>query len=627
MKIRESLFAKTFATVFLLVLVVGMVADSAALVYMVTRYDVLETRYMDTSLCAQSMQQTAYQVDTYYQLKTMETEGKTLSYDQQSSLSELSAQLTDEGNFIWQVFDNAGLLLMSNLKKGDIDVSDLTEEGKTGRLDIKIESILSSDVGAQIATHTSTYRHIEYGLRKDMPYQDSFYTEGQKFIQIKEYFVPAILVAAGMGVLGILLFCFLVAAAGHKAGVEGIVLNWFDRIWIEPLAIGLIIILVLFYNSMYYGDLVTGVIWAISVSFYTLVSCFSLVRRAKAGVMHKTTMVYAVLHFLGNVMQHSHITVRVVGMLGVYVLTQAVAWSFTRDLFVFLIFSVPMMILFILAAIQYEKIKQATERMAEGNLGNVVDEKSVPFFVSMARDLNSSGKALTIAVENATSSERMKTELITNVSHDIKTPLTSIISYVGLLKTTDITDPKALEYIQVLEQKSKRLGQLMADLVEASKVTSGNVTVNMERINLGELIKQASGEYESRLEERGIMLMCLLPEEPVIIGADGRHMWRVLDNIFGNAVKYALDGTRVYVDLADIGNEVVLSIKNISRDALNIHPNELMERFVRGDQARNSEGSGLGLSIASSLMELQNGRMDIQIDGDLFKVILYMKKA
>ena len=220
----------------------------------------------------------------------------------------------------------------------------------------------------------------------------------------------------------------------------------------------------------------------------------------------------------------------------------------------------------------------------------------------MAHNLNSSGSAIKIAVEHATQSERMKSELITNVSHDIKTPLTSIINYVDLLKTTGITDPKALEYVDVLERKSKRLAQLMADLVEASKVTSGAVGVHMESLNLGELVKQAGGEFE------------------------GRHMWRVLDNLFGNAVKYALDNTRIYVDLADLGNEVVLSMKNISRDPLNIHPDELMERFTRGDSARVGEGSGLGLSIARSLMELQNGTLDLQIDGDLFKVVLALKK-
>ena len=179
----------------------------------------------------------------------------------------------------------------------------------------------------------------------------------------------------------------------------------------------------------------------------------------------------------------------------------------------------------------------------------------------------------------------------------------------------------------MLEKKSKRLAQLMVDLVEASKVTSGNITVNLEPLNISELIKQAGGEFESRLEERHIQLLCRLPELPVFVVADGRHMWRVLDNLFGNAVKYALDNTRVYVDLLDTEQEALISIKNISREALGIQPDELMERFVRGDSSRYTEGSGLGLSIAKSLMELQQGSMNIQIDGDLFKVVLCLRKA
>ena len=278
-------------------------------------------------------------------------------------------------------------------------------------------------------------------------------------------------------------------------------------------------------------------------------------------------------------------------------------------------------------AYQLQKLRKGGQALAAGDLGYKVDTRRMLWDLRRhGEDLNAIGRGMRIAVEDQLKSERLKTELITNVSHDIKTPLTSIINYVDLLKTTGITDPKALEYVDVLERKSKRLAQLMADLVEASKVTSGAVGVHMESLNLGELVKQAGGEFEERFAERGIQLMCRLPDQPVLVYADGRHMWRVLDNLFGNAVKYALDNTRIYVDLADLGNEVVLSMKNISRDPLNIHPDELMERFTRGDSARVGEGSGLGLSIARSLMELQNGTLDLQIDGDLFKVVLALKK-
>lgn len=200
-------------------------------------------------------------------------------------------------------------------------------------------------------------------------------------------------------------------------------------------------------------------------------------------------------------------------------------------MFLWVMGNVALVLLAVWIAVQYDTLRKATERMAAGELGQVVKEGDVPLFKPLAANLNHCGEALTAAVQDATRSERLKTELITNVSHDIKTPLTSIISYVDLLKTTDIQDPKALEYIAVLEKKSKRLAQLMVDLVEASKVTSGNVSVEMEPLNLGELIKQASGEFEARLEEKNIALLCRLPEEPVMVMADGRHMWRVLDNL------------------------------------------------------------------------------------------------
>ena len=376
-----------------------------------------------------------------------------------------------------------------------------------------------------------------------------------------------------------------------------------------------------------------AILMAFAVSLLSIAVVLSVVRRAKAGELYKTTFLCLLMRFFVLIARHVNIALRVGGIVIIYLLIQLLLTTLLahspsfQALIVWLFSSAAVVALCVLAAIQYDRLKKATDRMAAGELGQVVDENKVALFSRMARNLNSTGKALNLAVERATSSERMKTELITNVSHDIKTPLTSIISYVGLLKTTDIQDPKAQEYIDVLERKSKRLAQLMADLVEASKVTSGNVTVEMEPLNLGELVKQAGGEFESRLEERGITLMCHLPEQPVMVMADGRHLWRVLDNLFGNTVKYALDGTRVYVDVADLAGEAILSMKNLSREPLNIRPDELMERFVRGDQARNTEGSGLGLSIARSLMELQDGSMDIQIDGDLFKVILCLKKV
>lgn len=214
----------------------------------------------------------------------------------------------------------------------------------------------------------------------------------------------------------------------------------------------------------------------------------------------------------------------------------------------------------------------------------------------------------------------MKTELITNVSHDIKTPLTSIINYIDLLKRENPQDPKIKGYLEVLENKAQRLKVLTEDVVEASKASTGNIALEMTNLNFTELLHQVIGEFEERFQERGLTLVPHLDQEETIICADGRRLWRVLENIFGNVSKYAMENTRVYADMTVSGERVVFSLKNISAQPLNISAEELTERFIRGDVSRNTEGSGLGLSIAKDLTELQGGEFQLYLDGDLFKV-------
>ena len=226
------------------------------------------------------------------------------------------------------------------------------------------------------------------------------------------------------------------------------------------------------------------------------------------------------------------------------------------------------------------------------------------------------------AIEENLKAERLKTELITNVSHDIKTPLTSIINYVDLLKKEDIKDEKIKEYIDILDVKSQRLKKLAEDLVEASKASSGNVKLNIESINIKELINQTIGEFKDRLESRNLQIETDMPHEDVRVDADNRYMFRIMENLFSNISKYAQENSRVYIDVKKTNKKVNISIKNISKDRLNISSDELMQRFVRGDKSRYTEGSGLGLSIAKSLTELQRGTFDIVIDGDLFKVVM-----
>ena len=268
-------------------------------------------------------------------------------------------------------------------------------------------------------------------------------------------------------------------------------------------------------------------------------------------------------------------------------------------------------------------IRDGLARIASGELDFKIDINGLSGANrEMAEAVNRVGDGLQNAVKETLKSERLKADLITNVSHDIKTPLTSIINYVDLLKREDIQDPKIRGYIEVLESKSQRLKQLTEDLVEASKVSSGNVVLDMQPIQLGELVRQTNGEFEEKFAARSLELICRVPEEPVVILADGRRMWRVIENLYNNVAKYAMPSTRIYVEVKKIGCRVIFEIKNISEHPLNIKAEELTERFIRGDVSRSTEGSGLGLSIARDLVKMQNGTFDIYLDGDLFKVTI-----
>ena len=266
---------------------------------------------------------------------------------------------------------------------------------------------------------------------------------------------------------------------------------------------------------------------------------------------------------------------------------------------------------------------EATKRMSKGELNTKVEDKLLlGGFKEYATDLNALADVAVEAAHKQMKSERMKAELVTNVSHDIKTPLTSIINYVDLLQKAE-SQEQAEEYLEVLSRQSQRLKKLIEDLMEMSKASTGNMNVDLNRLDAVEAINQALGEFSEKLEQAGLIPVFNAPAEPVMMTADGRLTWRVLSNLLSNAVKYAMPGTRLYIDLAKINDQVMISLKNISADQLNVNSEELMERFVRGDSSRNTEGSGLGLNIAKSLMELQKGQLQLLVDGDLFKVTLF----
>ena len=270
----------------------------------------------------------------------------------------------------------------------------------------------------------------------------------------------------------------------------------------------------------------------------------------------------------------------------------------------------------------YGNIRKGIQRMNEGNLNEKIDTKWMyGSFKSIAEGLNKLADVVQLAAEKQLKSERMKAELITNVSHDIKTPLTSVINYVDLLQQPH-TEEEGEQYLEVLSRQSARLKKLVEDLMDMSKASTGNMAVNIEKMDAVEAVNQALGEFADKLDAADLTPVFRTPDSQLHMLADGRLTWRVLSNLLSNVVKYAMPGTRVYLDLLRLDKSVVLSVKNISREELNISAEELTERFVRGDESRNTEGSGLGLNIAQSLMHLQRGNMELTVDGDLFKVTL-----
>ena len=390
-------------------------------------------------------------------------------------------------------------------------------------------------------------------------------------------------------------------------------------------------------NTISYGTTLGAIgfgMLAIYACNMFLAGILSLARRIKAKIAWKNSFLYSIVEFLKLMVRNAgHIAKIVVLYLG-YVAVQwlvclAAGWPSAFWVIVLLVVQAAGFVILVNWAIGRQKIKEGIEKISEGELDYKIDLEDIHGEQrKIAEQVNSIGSGLDAAVEKNMKSERLKTDLITNVSHDIKTPLTSIINYVNLLKQENFEDPKLQRYIEVLEEKSQRLKTLTEDVVEASKVSSGNISLEFMNINMVEMIQQTSGEFEEKFQARNLTEIMNLPEEEAIVRVDGRRMWRVLANIYNNAAKYAMEGTRIYADLQTIDGKVIFSLKNISEQPLNISSaDELTERFIRGDLSRSTEGSGLGLSIAKTLTAMMGGTFDLYLDGDLFKVVIVFNKV
>ncbi len=440
--------------------------------------------------------------------------------------------------------------------------------------------------------------------------------------------------------LCIVIYSYLFISVGHRSDSRHICVALFNNI---PADILSAIVFAVFFGGIYLFTELNTLVMAIAAGSAIMVALYfvalwyllSIVVQIKARILFKHTFIYWIfkqLAKLGKAVKHVYknittiykvLLVLAVFWIFLFIFTAFNAYENDNLIIGFFVIAAIASLIILFAAIAFQRVKQGGEKIVNGDLDNKIDTQYMFGDIKdFADSLNNINQGLQTAIDDKMKSERFKTELITNVSHDIKTPLTSIVNYVDLIKKEDCSNEKINEYIEVLDRQSIRLKKLIEDLVEASKASTGNLTVDLARCNLAVLINQALGEFSEKLETCNLQIVQSIDSQDIYILADGRRLWRVFDNLLSNICKYALGGTRVYVDLTKQQNHAVITFRNISKHPINMSGEELAERFVRGDRSRNTEGSGLGLSIAKSLTELQNGVFEISTDGDLFKVKL-----
>lgn len=615
-------------------------------------------------------------------------ESDTISYVERQQLEGTMAEFeadvaASETNYRFRLLDRSGEELSSNLAEGESLLSAVDHVGYASFVpgDYAAEELdsygyyaqyygwtvnagqettfQSDDVSLQIENADGQYI-LEYGVAAQPEIDDSFYQLWQDITRSQGQFafrvgVGAALLLAAAASLG----CILWFAAG-----EGCAPTWQDKIYLEVYLLlaacaelGMIAAIFIVgqiavdggsWSNQYEDLLVYGQFpqWQIRLLTAGGAAAFAgamvvgamvlrtLAVRLRTGVLGRTSLICrvcgAIRRGAQEIVCELPLTWRAIVGFFLYLLANVLAVAALGSgggVLVILVNGVALVLVCRWTAC-FARLRRGSQAIAAGDLNYQVDTARMPADLrAYAEDLNNISIGLSGAVDEKMKSERFKAELITNVSHDLKTPLTSIINYVNLLKTTRQTDPKAAEYIEVLDRKSQRLKKLTEDLVEASKASTGVLSVSREKIGMSQLLDQALGEWTEKLQERKLAVVTTVPDGETWVYADGRHLWRVIDNLLSNCAKYAMEGTRIYVELSRGKGQVTLSVKNISREALNIPAERLMERFVRGEESRSTEGSGLGLSIARSLTELQGGEFRLTVDGDLFKAEVTLPQA
>lgn len=563
-----------------------------------------------------------------------------------------------ETNFKYYIYDESKSEFYTNTeyKKKEEAKAELEKLGRFVEMDSKAKGYETNmQLGyRELHDHFIGYNKIFEGDYSVITAVDTKFPVSDIFIQQDlpySELIPWLRILFSMMVFGLIAVLASLLALTVGAGVvsdsEEIRLNWFDKIKTELAALIVIFLgiatisITVIVSRFYFGSSTfiqkviymsaNAAIFMFLEHTWFLIGYTSLVRRVKAHTMWSNSLCRWILGGVSSILTNIKVTGRLMLYYAGFVILNMILMYYssiysTRGRLSFIlvcIIDILTGIKILEEAVGRQKVKEGIRKISDGNL-----EYKIPLEHlnsdnrDMAEAVNHVGEGLHNAVEESLKSERLKTDLITNVSHDIKTPLTSIINYVDLLKRENIENEKARGYIEILDNKSQRLKHLTEDLVEVSRVSSGNINLSMERLNFVELIHQTIGEFNEKFQVKNLELITNLPKKSVIIIADGRRLWRIIENLYNNIAKYAMENTRVYADLTTADGKAQFSIKNISAQALNFSGDELTERFIRGDVSRSTEGSGLGLSIAKSLTESQGGEFKIYLDGDLFKVTI-----
>lgn len=627
--------------------------------------EILIARYK--TIDGKDLMQCASNVEEYEILKdNLEESAKSLfsNYTEYVGMKEqYSAENTNIG-YCFQVADQKGLQYYTNSElqfkgKNADDITAMIKEqgGKFLYFNPdKVQINTNTDISAKhmrsmLKEHEYTFgddTRVWIWVDTNYPANDSLHMVKDELDAFRPYFITISACGVGALILGILIMVYLTYKEGRVLDENGEIKYVIQKQDIFPIEIWTALVMVIEYvlskNTLlilqgYRNGTVNYAMMPVILGFVAFIMnetairyYFSFIRRIKAKQVWKTSLIYNIYRETMNLVVHTienggivtrtwipYLIFLMVNLILVLLGVGGVIGAFLLDMLVGAY-------LYRLSK-QREEIVDGIETIKNGDSKYRINTIHLHGEnLKLADSVNSIGVGIRNAVETSMKDEKLKTDLITNVSHDIKTPLTSIITYVDLLKRENINDTRIQGYIDILDSKSQRLKQLIDDLVEASKISSGNITIHLDTINFAELVRQSIGEFSEKFVASNLQVVTKMPEQPMLIDADSGQLWRVMENLFQNVSKYAMHGTRVYIEMEEEGEgydkKQVFSVKNISAKYLEVEASDLTERFIRGDQSRQTEGSGLGLSIAKNLIEAQGGEFEIRVDGDLFKAII-----